>query len=257
MNATRTLSPEAATVVTEQIDWILKLREYIKLLHSQQIKMFGICFGHQIIADTLGGKTERFSGGWGLGIHTFNQIGQASWRKNHPGSVNIGLSCQDQVIKLPTDASLYLASDFVKNAGYTIGNHVITVQGHPEMPPAYLTYLIEKRLQLKLIAPETEAEVSEFIQNLPPDEAEVAARLREIVISACPGVREYFAYDVPHYAFRRRLCCIWPASQAYSGIDKGVNLGFCEGHLLEKTGHYLTFNNRKQVGVITFGAQTI
>jgi hypothetical protein len=30
--------------------------------------MTGICFGHQIIAEALGGKTERSTKGWGIGL---------------------------------------------------------------------------------------------------------------------------------------------------------------------------------------------
>ena len=39
----------------------------IREVYASGKPMVGICFGHQIMAQALGGKVERFKGGWGLG----------------------------------------------------------------------------------------------------------------------------------------------------------------------------------------------
>ena len=39
--------------------WIIKLRHYIVELHKREKKLTGICFGHQIIAQALGGLTRK------------------------------------------------------------------------------------------------------------------------------------------------------------------------------------------------------
>ena len=45
----------------ETHDWIRQLKEFAKMVFYDfpHIKMVGICFGHQLISATLGGKVER------------------------------------------------------------------------------------------------------------------------------------------------------------------------------------------------------
>ncbi|KAK5577381.1 hypothetical protein RB653_002322 [Dictyostelium firmibasis] len=54
----------------DQDEWILLLKQRIVELANNDIKIFGICFGHQIIAEALGGKCEKNQKGWELGQHT-------------------------------------------------------------------------------------------------------------------------------------------------------------------------------------------
>ena len=41
----------------EDVPWIHELSGWIKKIHEHKRKLIGICFGHQLIAHTLGGKT--------------------------------------------------------------------------------------------------------------------------------------------------------------------------------------------------------
>ena len=48
--------------------WVKQLIEFIKVLNSEKIRLTGICFGHQIIAQALGGKVVKAPVGWGTGV---------------------------------------------------------------------------------------------------------------------------------------------------------------------------------------------
>ena len=48
--------------------WIAELHRFIRALHNSNKKTVGICFGHQIIASALGGKVEKATAGWGVGV---------------------------------------------------------------------------------------------------------------------------------------------------------------------------------------------
>ena len=53
----------------DDLPWIVELKNFIRILHQHQKKLVGICFGHQLIAEALGGKVERAKEGWNVGIH--------------------------------------------------------------------------------------------------------------------------------------------------------------------------------------------
>lgn len=51
----------------EDLPWISTLEDFIRNVYSKDIPIVGICFGHQVIAQALGGKVEKFDGGWSVG----------------------------------------------------------------------------------------------------------------------------------------------------------------------------------------------
>ena len=53
----------------DDIPWINELKIFVCALHQHQKKLIGICFGHQLIAEALGGKVERSKRGWHVGVH--------------------------------------------------------------------------------------------------------------------------------------------------------------------------------------------
>ena len=50
----------------EDLPWIPPLEDFIREIHAGGRPMVGICFGHQIIAKALGGKVEKYDGGWAV-----------------------------------------------------------------------------------------------------------------------------------------------------------------------------------------------
>ena len=45
--------------------WIETLRTYLLTRYERGDKLLGVCFGHQLLALLLGGKSERATQGWG------------------------------------------------------------------------------------------------------------------------------------------------------------------------------------------------
>jgi len=54
----------------EDREWIHKLSAYIKKLYEEypSKKIIGICFGHQIVAQALGGKVALNEKGWEIAV---------------------------------------------------------------------------------------------------------------------------------------------------------------------------------------------
>jgi GMP synthase-like glutamine amidotransferase len=119
--------------------WIHRLIEQIKEIHSKKVPLLGICFGHQMIAYTLGGCVKKSKDGWGIGNRTFTIRQKEKWMHTSIENNNCSLlfSHQDQVTLLPDNAK-HLASDtFCKFQIYSIENHIFCIQGHPEFTTQY------------------------------------------------------------------------------------------------------------------------
>ena len=134
--------------VYDDQEWIRRLGSFVVALHEQQKKTVGICFGHQLIAHVLGGETTPADGGWGVGVHEFQVEGEPSWMSAKTGSFRLLCSHRDQVARLPEDARVFAKSDFCPVAGFTLGDHFVTFQGHPEFVKPYAEILMQSRKEL-------------------------------------------------------------------------------------------------------------
>ena len=131
--------------VYEQKDWIKIFEDYIRSLHNTRKKLVGICFGHQLIAQALGGKTEAAPQGWGVGVHSYPIINRPPWISSKINAFNLIVSHQDQVVQLPEHAELIAGNDFCPNSAFSVGSHIFTTQGHPEFSKEYSAALMQYR----------------------------------------------------------------------------------------------------------------
>jgi GMP synthase-like glutamine amidotransferase len=125
--------------------WIAVLMEFVRELDARRKKLVGICFGHQLVAQALGGKTEKSAKGWGVGLHTHNFSTIPDWYDQGSAALDILVSHQDQVVTPATGAQILASSEFCENAVCQIGNHILTFQGHPEFVPGYSREIMEFR----------------------------------------------------------------------------------------------------------------
>ena len=132
----------SAFSVYEKLSWIRSLEVLIRQLHHARIPLVGICFGHQIIARALGGVVEKSDAGWGLGIKSVTFDQPTDWMIPPQHSMRLSHIHQDQVVTLPAEATRFCGDDFCPYGGFTIGNHIITIQGHPEFTVDYMKLLL-------------------------------------------------------------------------------------------------------------------
>lgn len=125
--------------------WIVRLREFVQSLYALGKPMIGICFGHQLLAHSLGGRAGRTEAGWGLGVMTYQVCEKAAFMDSSD-DLSLIISHQDQVLALPDDARILLGNEFCPVAAYYIPNRVLAVQGHPEFTVEYLKDLIACRV---------------------------------------------------------------------------------------------------------------
>jgi GMP synthase-like glutamine amidotransferase len=158
--------------VYDPLPWIEPLMHFIR--NANGAKMVGVCFGHQVMAEALGGKVEKSDKGWGAGLHRYTVVRSEPWIDS-AGTIAIPASHQDQVIVQPPNTEIVAASDFTPFASLAWQDRpAVSFQFHPEFSPAFAKALIEKRYDsvpnpeaamASLDAPNDTAVVGGWIRN--------------------------------------------------------------------------------------------
>ena len=130
--------------VYENHTWIKKLFDIINKIVNFKIPLLGICFGHQAIAQALGGHVTKSSKGWGIGIKEITTKKYSSLLGNF-NKLNLIFFHQDQVVKLPKEAELLASNSFCNIASFSIDNLVLTLQAHPEFNQDFSLKLLKAR----------------------------------------------------------------------------------------------------------------
>lgn len=126
--------------------WIQDLAELIRQLWRDQQPLVGICFGHQLMAQAMGGQVQRSPRGWGVGVMTHRIKARQPWMSPCNGdTLRLLSSHQDQVSALPEQGVVLAGSDFCPNYMMQLGSVFLGLQGHPEFSKGYASDLMEMR----------------------------------------------------------------------------------------------------------------
>jgi GMP synthase-like glutamine amidotransferase len=160
--------------VYEPLQWIPQLMDFIR--SARDSKMVGICFGHQIMAEALGGRVEKSDKGWGAGLHYYNVVRPEPWMDG-ASTIAAPASHQDQVVVQPSNTEIVARSEFTPLAALAWTDRpAISFQFHPEFSPAFAKALIDKRYD---IVPEPQAAIASL--DAPNDNERVAGWIRRFL----------------------------------------------------------------------------
>jgi GMP synthase-like glutamine amidotransferase len=134
--------------VYDEEEWIYALMEFVRELHERRKKLVGICFGHQLVAHALGGRTARSPKGWGVGLHSYTFTELPVWHDGGSEALDLLATHQDQVEALAPGTKVLAGSEFCEYAVTQLGDHILTFQGHPEFVPEYSREIMRVRREL-------------------------------------------------------------------------------------------------------------
>lgn len=153
--------------VYENHPFIAPLEQLVRDALVARVPLVGICFGHQLMAQALGGTVRKFPGGWAIGPQTYALDGQR---------LRLNAWHQDQVITPPTGARVIASNDFCPYAGLAYGDLGWSVQAHPEFPDA----VIEGLLNLPSAVPQPQRAAAQAALGRPLDSATVGRKIARV-----------------------------------------------------------------------------
>lgn len=159
--------------VYEDHNWIEPLKAFIRDARDAKSPMIGVCFGHQIMAEALGGRAEKWKNGWNLGPKTYRANGLPAWMADAPQTPALHAIHQDQVTIPPSDATTIYAHDDCAHAALLYGDpeapYGISIQPHPEFSDEFAGSLLDLRRGISFPEDRTDAASAAIGQPLARD----------------------------------------------------------------------------------------
>ena len=121
--------------VYEDLPWIAQSKAFLNELKDKHIPMFGICFGHQLMAEAFGGKVEKSHKGWGFGTDRY---------EFEHGAQEVLVVHQDQVVQLPESAQVQGQSSHCEYGVLAYDFAAKSTQFHPEFTKELVNDLLHQ-----------------------------------------------------------------------------------------------------------------
>jgi GMP synthase (glutamine-hydrolysing) len=125
----------SSSSVTERAPWMLRLEGWLRDAVARETPLLGVCFGHQILAQALGGEVRKNPRGRRIGTHTVRLVEAAAEDpilRGLPDAFDANLSHQDHVGIVPPSVQPLVTADHDALHAFAAGRFATGVQFHPE-----------------------------------------------------------------------------------------------------------------------------
>ena len=137
-------------MVTDQEVWSQEVSDWLYICRRLDVSILGICYGHQLIAQTFGGWVENNPKGLEIGTHLINlneNVKEDILFNGLPQKISAHLVHYQSVIQLPKGATLLASNQHDKHQAYRLGKYIWGVQFHPEFTEESMQGYIDNVLE--------------------------------------------------------------------------------------------------------------
>lgn len=143
----------SAAMVTDRAPWSVRAAAWLGDAIAEGVAVLGICYGHQLIADALGGEVHDNPSGRTIGtvdveLHDEGRVDPLF--RGLAAVLHVPVSHVQSVIKLPPGARVLARSKHDPHYAYRVGHRAWGVQFHPEFDADIVLGYIEARREILL-----------------------------------------------------------------------------------------------------------
>jgi GMP synthase (glutamine-hydrolysing) len=138
------ITGSASNVPTRE-PWMLRTEAWLREVVAIGTPTFGICFGHQLLGQALGGDVQKNPKGREIGTHEIERLADDPILAGLPQRFSANVTHVDSVVALPKSASVLARSDLDPHHAVRFGERCYGVQFHPEIDADVMRGYIETR----------------------------------------------------------------------------------------------------------------
>lgn len=138
----------SAAMVTERLPWSEATRSWLQQAVAADLPVFGVCYGHQLLADAFGGTVDYHPDGLEVGhirLDRHHHCDHDPLFADLPAQFSANATHYQSVLRLPEDAVLLLANSHDPHHAFRLGKHAWGVQFHPEFDSHIMSDNIERK----------------------------------------------------------------------------------------------------------------
>ena len=137
----------SSSSVTERAPWMLRAEALLRDAVAREQPLLGICFGHQILAQALGGEVETNPAGREIGTVDVDKLVDDPIFDGLPSSFAVNATHVDTVALPPPGATTLASTALEATAAFAIGN-ARAVQFHPEIDGDVMRGYLDARREI-------------------------------------------------------------------------------------------------------------
>ncbi|HEY8587300.1 MAG TPA: glutamine amidotransferase [Rhodanobacter sp.] len=142
----------SAAMVTERAAWSERTAGWIRDAMDAELPLFGVCYGHQLMAHALGGRVDYLPGGREIGTRTIELCAGAAndpLTQALPAAFRAHTTHEQGVIDAPEGATVLARSERDPHQALRYGPRAVSVQFHPEFSAEIMrAYVVRKRADM-------------------------------------------------------------------------------------------------------------
>ena len=143
----------SGAMVTERLDWSERVAGWIRNAMDEELPLFGVCYGHQLMSHALGGRVDYLPGGREIGTQPIElSPGYTSdpLTRVLRGSFRAHTTHEQSVLEPPPSVTVLARSARDPHQLLRYSPNAISVQFHPEFNAEVMrAYIRRKRSDLR------------------------------------------------------------------------------------------------------------